>query len=123
MAVGLAILVVLFIGHTLVALAGVWSALRARMWIALASSVVAGVVFDLQGLPPWPPRVSILAIGGSLAACMAGIVSVRLAARRAPNAEAEREIASRSSALVGLASIDSALLVALTFAALFVTRD
>ena len=113
MAVGLAILFVLFIGHTLVALAGVWSALRARLWVALAASASAGVVFDVQARPPWPPQLSLGAIVGSLVACIVGIVSVRLAARRAPNAEVEREIASKSSALVGLASIDLALLVAL----------
>jgi hypothetical protein len=123
MAVGLAILFVLFIGHTLVALSGVWSALRARLWVALGASVVAGVVFDLQARPPWPPELSLDAIVGSLVACIVGIVSVRLAARRAPNAEVEREIASKSSVLLGLASIDLALLVALVFAAVFVTRD
>jgi hypothetical protein len=123
MAVGLAILFVLFVGHTLVALAGIWSALRARLWVALASSAIAGVVFDVQALPPWPPRMSPALIAGSLAACIAGIVSVRLAARRAPNADVEREIASKSSVLLGLASIDLALLVALTFAAVFVVRD
>jgi hypothetical protein len=123
MAVGLAILFVLFVGHTLVALAGIWSALRARLWVPLVSSAVAGVVFDLQARPPWPPRISIDAIIGSLVACIVGIVSVRLAARRAPNAEVEREIASKSSVLLGLVSIDLALLVALAFAGVFVMRD
>lgn len=123
MAVGLAILFVLFIGHTLVALAGIWSALRARLWLALAASMVAGAVFDLQALPPWPPQLSLGKVAGSLAACIAGIASVRLVARRAPNAEVEREISSNSSALLGLASIDTALVVALVFAAVFVTRD
>jgi hypothetical protein len=123
MAIGLAILFVLFIGHTLVALAAIWSALRARLWIPLASSLAAGVVFDLQARPPWPPQLSPLAIALSLGACATGILSVRLAARRAPNAEVEREIASKSSMLLGLASIDAALLVALTFAAAFVLRD
>jgi hypothetical protein len=123
MAVGLAVLFVLFIGHTLVALAGVWSGLRARLWVAMASAAVAGLVFDLQALPPWPPRLSIEAIGGSLLACIAGIVSVRAAARRAPNADVERETQGRSSMLIGLASIDLAVLVALVFAAVFVGRE
>ncbi|HEY8039154.1 MAG TPA: hypothetical protein VIF15_05140 [Polyangiaceae bacterium] len=123
MAVGLAVLFVLFIGHTLVAVAGVLSALRARLWIALGSAAVAGLVFDVQALPPWPPRVSIAAIGGSFVACIVGIVSVRMAARRAPNADVERETAGHSSMLIGLASIDACVLVALALGGLFVGRD
>jgi hypothetical protein len=123
MAIGLAILVVLFLGHTLVALAATWSAVRARLWVALGSAVVAGGVFDVQFLPPWPPHLSLACMLGSLLACGLGIASVRWAARRAPNAEVEREVASKSSALVGLASIDLAVIVAVLFSVVFVERE
>jgi hypothetical protein len=118
-AIGIAILFCLFIGHTLVAAAGVWSGLAARQWGVLAASLAAGVVFDLQALPPWPPRISLLAVGVALAACIGGIVSVRMAARRAPNAEVEREIAARSSVLIGLASIEAVVFVGIVFGSVF----
>lgn len=122
MAIGLAILFCLFIGHTLAAVAGVWSGIASRQWSVLAASAVAGVVFDLQALPPWPPQISLLAVGVSLAACIAGILAVRRAARRAPNAEVEREIAGRTSALIGLASIEAMVLAVILLGTLFVER-
>jgi hypothetical protein len=118
-AVGIAILFCLFIGHTLVAAGGVWSGLAARQWGVLVASAVAGVVFDLQALPPWPPGISLYAVGASFVACIAGIVSVRMAARRAPNADVEREIAGRSSVLIGLASIEAFVLVAILLGSVF----
>lgn len=119
MALSIAILFCLFIGHTLVAVAGVWVGLAARQWGVLVASAVAGGVFDLQAVPPWPPRISLLAVGVALVACIAGIVSVRMAARRARNADVEREISGRSSVLIGLASIEAMILVWILLGSVF----
>jgi hypothetical protein len=104
----------------LLVVAGIVSALRARLWGALAPTLAIGALVAYQGLPI--PRVVIWAPPVALALAVFGMILVRAKAAAERDPDVAAEIRTKSSALLALACVNGAVLVILLIGA-WLVRD
>jgi hypothetical protein len=111
--------IVMLGAQALGAIAAIVSAARAHLAWPLFASGAIGILVLIQAallrIEPW-------ALAASFVAAIAGIASIHAKARHAANAEDERALKGKTSALVGLACLQAAILTAVLFGRFFVER-
>jgi hypothetical protein len=100
-------------------IAAMVSAARAHLAWPLVAGGAIGVLVIIQTALL---RIELWALAASFAAALAGIASVHVKARGAANAEEERELKGKTSALVGLACLQAAMLTAILLGHFLVER-
>jgi hypothetical protein len=95
------------------------SAARAHLAWPLVASAAIGVLVLIQVALL---RIDSWALAASFVVALGGIASIHVKARDTANADEERELKGKTSALVGLACLQAAMLTALLFGHFLVER-